>query len=75
MSDENDNAPVFNPASYSTDITEGVDSLGRAVITVSAVDIDEGENRNIVYSVTSGNIGYTFTINNITVSANGKLCR
>ena len=67
VSDQNDNAPVFNPLSYSTDITEGANTPRRSVITVSATDIDEGENREIVYSITRGNIGNTFSINNITV--------
>lgn len=67
VSDENDNAPVFNPLSYSIDITEGANTPRRSVITVSATDIDEGENREIVYSITRGNIGDTFSINNITV--------
>jgi hypothetical protein len=67
VSDENDNAPIFTRSSYSSDITEGADSQGRSVITVSATDIDDGENKEIVYSITRGNIGDSFTINNMTV--------
>ena len=47
--------------------------MERSVITVTASDIDEGKNGDIVYSVTSGNIGNTFTINNITVSTNDEV--
>ena len=74
MSDQNDNAPVFSPSSYSTDITEGEDSQGKSVITVTATDMDDGKNREVVYSITSGNIGDTFTINNITVRGLLKNC-
>ena len=67
MSDENDNAPVFLPSSYSTVITEGEDSRGKSIVTVTATDRDDGKNKEIVYSITHGNIADTFTINNITV--------
>lgn len=40
--DLNDNAPVFDPMSYSTDIYENV-TIGTAVLTVSATDSDSGE--------------------------------
>ena len=74
MSDQNDNAPVFSPSSYSTDVTEGEDSRGKSVITVTATDMDDGKNREVVYSITFGNIGDTFTINNITVRDLLKNC-
>ncbi|XP_028399799.1 protocadherin Fat 4-like isoform X2 [Dendronephthya gigantea] len=66
VSDENDNTPIFNPLSYETTITEGPDSRGKSVVTVAATDKDEGVNKEIVYSITRGNIGDTFTINNKT---------
>lgn len=39
--DENDNEPVFSPASYSPSISEGV-GTGSPVVTVSAFDDDAG---------------------------------
>lgn len=40
--DLNDNAPVFDPMSYSNEIYENV-LIGTEVVTVSASDIDTGE--------------------------------
>lgn len=39
--DLNDNAPVFDPMSYSNEIYENV-PIGTEVVTVSATDIDSG---------------------------------
>uniref|UniRef100_A0A6P7GGN4 Cadherin-related tumor suppressor n=1 Tax=Diabrotica virgifera virgifera TaxID=50390 RepID=A0A6P7GGN4_DIAVI len=52
--DLNDNAPLFDPMSYSNEVFENV-TIGTAVVTVSATDADSGKNRQIVYSITSGN--------------------
>jgi protocadherin Fat 4 len=40
--DLNDNAPVFDPMSYSNEIYENV-PIGTEVVTVSATDTDSGE--------------------------------
>ena len=40
--DLNDNAPVFDPMSYSNEIYENV-SIGTIVLTVSATDLDSGK--------------------------------
>lgn len=40
--DLNDNAPVFDPMSYSNEVSENV-PLGTEVVTVSATDVDSGE--------------------------------
>lgn len=40
--DLNDNAPVFDPMSYSNEIFENV-SLATSVVTVSATDLDSGK--------------------------------
>lgn len=39
--DLNDNAPLFDPMSYSNDIFENV-TIGTSVVTVSATDLDSG---------------------------------
>ncbi|KAG5675437.1 hypothetical protein PVAND_005341 [Polypedilum vanderplanki] len=52
--DLNDNAPVFDPMSYSNEIYENV-PIGTEVVTVSATDIDSGDNGRIEYSITAGN--------------------
>lgn len=40
--DLNDNAPVFDPMSYSNEIFENV-PIGTEVVTVSATDVDSGK--------------------------------
>lgn len=42
--DLNDNAPIFDPMSYSNEIFENV-TIGTNVITVSATDLDSGKYR------------------------------
>lgn len=44
--DLNDNAPVFDPMSYSNEIYENV-PIGTEVVRVSATDIDSGECREV----------------------------
>lgn len=41
MLDLNDNAPIFDPMSYSNEIYENI-AIGKDVVTVSATDIDSG---------------------------------
>ncbi|XP_037925112.1 cadherin-related tumor suppressor [Hermetia illucens] len=59
--DLNDNAPIFDPMSYSNEIFENV-SIGTSVVTVSATDIDSGDNGRIEYSITSGDDNDDFEI-------------
>lgn len=40
--DLNDNAPIFDPMSYSNEIFENI-SIGKEVVSVSATDIDSGK--------------------------------
>lgn len=40
--DLNDNAPIFDPMSYSNEIYENV-SIGTPIVTVTATDIDSGK--------------------------------
>lgn len=39
--DLNDNAPIFDPMSYSNEVYENV-TIGTTVVTVSATDLDSG---------------------------------
>ncbi len=41
VDDVNDNAPVFDPSSYSNDVWENA-TLGTSVLMVSATDLDHG---------------------------------
>ncbi|KAL2082877.1 hypothetical protein ACEWY4_020650 [Coilia grayii] len=68
--DENDNAPEFPEEEYVTVLSEGPDTVGATIATVTAIDPDEGLNGTIRYAITHGNIGQTFRINNVTVLVN-----
>ncbi|XP_075715455.1 protocadherin gamma-C5-like [Rhinoderma darwinii] len=50
VSDINDNAPVFTQSTYNAFITENSDP-GTLLCTVSATDLDEGVNSDLVYSI------------------------
>ncbi|XP_068114331.1 cadherin-23 isoform X3 [Hyperolius riggenbachi] len=64
--DENDNAPMFASPLYEVRSDEGPLTLNAVIITTTAVDSDEGLNGTITYSIISGNLQDTFTINNAT---------
>ncbi|XP_034242049.1 cadherin-related tumor suppressor [Thrips palmi] len=51
--DVNDNAPLFDPMSYSDEVWENV-TAGSSVVTVSATDLDSGANGRIEYAITAG---------------------
>ncbi|XP_013390955.1 cadherin-related tumor suppressor-like [Lingula anatina] len=53
VKDTNDNAPVFDPSTYSVEVFENV-TVGTSIVTVSASDTDTGTNGEIVYSIVSG---------------------
>ncbi|XP_075715464.1 protocadherin gamma-C5-like [Rhinoderma darwinii] len=55
VSDLNDNAPVFTQSTYNAFITENSDP-GTLLCTVSATDLDEGVNSNLVYSIVESQI-------------------
>ncbi|GAB0089240.1 Cadherin-related tumor suppressor [Sergentomyia squamirostris] len=59
--DLNDNAPIFDPMSYSNEIYENV-SIATPVVVVSATDIDSGDNGKIEYSITAGDDNQDFEI-------------
>ncbi|XP_057655100.1 cadherin-related tumor suppressor [Diorhabda carinulata] len=52
--DLNDNAPLFDPMSYSIEVFENV-TVDTNILTVSATDADSSKNKEIVYTITSGN--------------------
>jgi len=66
--DQNDNAPVFNPTSYTVIYTEGPGTNGMIIADVNATDSDEGTNQNLEYSFVSGNLGDAFSIDSKTVT-------
>ncbi|XP_075715461.1 protocadherin gamma-C5-like [Rhinoderma darwinii] len=55
VSDINDNAPVFTQSTYNAFITENSDP-GTLLCTVSATDLDEGVNSDLVYSIVESQI-------------------
>ncbi|XP_026315594.1 cadherin-related tumor suppressor isoform X2 [Hyposmocoma kahamanoa] len=59
--DLNDNAPVFDPMSFSNEILEDV-IIGSSVVTISATDMDSGLNGKLHYSITSGDENQDFAI-------------
>lgn len=65
--DENDNAPEFPEEEYVTVLSEGPETVGATIATVTAVDPDEGLNGTLRYAITQGNLNQTFNINSITV--------
>jgi protocadherin delta 1 len=48
--DTNDNAPIFSQPIYATNTREDIE-LGKAILSVSAVDKDSGSNAELVYSL------------------------
>ncbi|XP_065342592.1 cadherin-related tumor suppressor [Cloeon dipterum] len=59
--DLNDNAPLFDPMSYSNEIFENV-TIGSRVVKVSATDLDSGDNGRLEYSISSGDEDNDFDI-------------
>ncbi|XP_077122339.1 protocadherin gamma-C5-like isoform X20 [Ranitomeya variabilis] len=55
VSDINDNAPVFSQSTYNAFIKENSDP-GTLLCTVSATDLDEGVNSDLVYSIIESHI-------------------
>lgn len=62
--DINDNTPTFSEASYSKQVSENHPDPN--VITVKAVDNDEGRNGSVTYNIIQGNDGGVFEINSLT---------
>lgn len=70
--DDNDNAPVFINAPYSTTLPEGPVETTRQILTVTAEDADSGTNGAVIYSLAGGDNG-VFQLDPATVS-NPLLC-
>ncbi|XP_058552602.1 cadherin-23 isoform X9 [Neofelis nebulosa] len=60
--DENDNAPVFQQPHYEILLDEGPDTINASLITIQALDLDEGPNGTVNYAIVAGNIINTFCI-------------
>ncbi|XP_022273249.2 cadherin-23 isoform X2 [Canis lupus familiaris] len=60
--DENDNAPVFQKPYYEILLDEGPDTINASLITIQALDLDEGPNGTVNYAIVAGNIINTFYI-------------
>lgn len=69
--DENDNAPVFQQPHYEILLDEGPDTINTSLLTIQALDLDEGPNGTVIYTLVAGNIINTFHINGHTVAAGG----
>ncbi|GBM44837.1 Cadherin-related tumor suppressor [Araneus ventricosus] len=59
--DLNDNAPLFDPMSYSDEVFENI-TVGTSILRVSATDMDSGDNGCIVYNIIDGNTDNKFAI-------------
>ncbi|XP_063304032.1 protocadherin gamma-B2-like isoform X33 [Pelobates fuscus] len=55
LSDVNDNLPIFSQAVYTAYVSEN-NIPGSSIYSVSALDIDDGENAQILYSLLNTNI-------------------
>ncbi|XP_055053276.2 protocadherin Fat 3a isoform X1 [Misgurnus anguillicaudatus] len=64
VEDVNDHAPLFTMAMYDGQVYESA-ALGSAVLMVTALDKDKGQNAQITYSIDSGNAGNTFRIDSV----------
>ena len=59
--DINDNRPVFDKPFYIAHVSEDA-SIGTPVVSVSAVDDDIGQNKEITYAIKTGNEQRTFNL-------------
>ncbi|XP_054989208.1 protocadherin Fat 3 isoform X2 [Sorex araneus] len=59
VEDANDHSPYFTSPLYEASVFESA-ALGSAVLQVTALDKDRGENAELTYSIEAGNTGNTF---------------
>uniref|UniRef100_A0A4W4GWN5 FAT atypical cadherin 1a n=1 Tax=Electrophorus electricus TaxID=8005 RepID=A0A4W4GWN5_ELEEL len=64
VEDRNDNAPWFTSSQYSGQVFESA-AIGSAVLQVTALDKDKGQNAEILYSIESGDDSNSFEIDMI----------
>ncbi|XP_024115722.1 protocadherin Fat 1a isoform X3 [Oryzias melastigma] len=64
VDDTNDNAPWFIGTPYSGRVFESA-AIGSAVLQVTALDKDTGQNAEVVYSIESGNVANCFAIDSV----------
>lgn len=51
--DLNDNTPIFEPGPHGTEVPENA-TIGTAVLSVIAQDLDSGDNGRVIYDILSG---------------------
>ncbi|XP_029458167.1 protocadherin Fat 3 isoform X3 [Rhinatrema bivittatum] len=61
VEDANDHSPYFTSPLYEASVFESA-AVGSAVLQVTALDRDKGENAELVYTIEAGNIGNIFKI-------------
>uniref|UniRef100_A0A4W6CNL5 FAT atypical cadherin 3a n=1 Tax=Lates calcarifer TaxID=8187 RepID=A0A4W6CNL5_LATCA len=61
VEDINDHVPIFTSALYEGQVYESA-AVGSAVVQVTALDKDKGENAELQYSIEAGNTGNAFHI-------------
>ncbi|XP_047191403.1 protocadherin Fat 3a isoform X11 [Scophthalmus maximus] len=64
VEDINDHVPIFTSALYEGQVYESA-AVGSAVVQVTALDKDKGENAELHYSIEAGNTGNSFNIESI----------
>lgn len=76
VEDANDNQPIFEPAEYEATISEAT-PLKQKIAQIVAVDkdLENSPNSEVVYDITSGNVGGMFSIDLISgiISVNNDL--
>nr|XP_028581876.1 protocadherin Fat 3 isoform X4 [Podarcis muralis] len=61
VEDSNDHSPYFSSPLYEASVFESA-AIGSAVLQVTALDKDKGENAELIYTIEAGNTGNTFKI-------------
>uniref|UniRef100_A0A8C3XJ89 Protocadherin Fat 3 n=2 Tax=Chelydra serpentina TaxID=8475 RepID=A0A8C3XJ89_CHESE len=61
VEDSNDHSPYFTSPLYEALVYESA-AIGSAVLQVTALDKDKGENAELIYTIEAGNTGNTFKI-------------
>ncbi|XP_015586375.2 cadherin-related tumor suppressor [Cephus cinctus] len=59
--DLNDNTPVFEPGPHAAEILENA-TIGTAVLSVTAQDLDSGDNGRVVYAIAGGDENEDFGV-------------